>query len=76
MPKGYRKRGEFEFTIWFEDGAKLQWKSMRSLSDRDTAAAIRRYLLPVAERIESRPSADALNPSSPDPGTRIRATEP
>lgn len=50
MPRGTRKRGEFDFTIWYEDGSRVQWKSTRSQSNEDIADAIRRYLLPVANR--------------------------
>ena len=52
MPRGQRKRGEFEFTIWFADGARIQWKSTRTQTDADIAAAIREYLLPIAERLD------------------------
>lgn len=56
MPRGIRKHGEFDFTIWFADGARIQWKSIRSQTDAEIAAAIRRYLLPVAERLEKKPA--------------------
>lgn len=54
MPRGRRKRGAFDFIIWFEDGARLEWKSWSTATDKEIADAIRRYLVPVAERIEAR----------------------
>jgi hypothetical protein len=69
MPRGQRKHGEFDFTIWFEDGARIQWKSTRSQTDKDIAEAIRTYLFPLVESIESPVSADAVDPSAANPGT-------
>ena len=68
-PRGTRKRGEFDFTIWLEDGARLNWKSSRAQTNIDIAATIRRYLLPVAARLESHPEHNAVDPHVADPGT-------
>ena len=64
MPRGTPKRGAFEFKIWFANGSRIEWASNnnRAQTDAEIAAAIRRYLLPVAERIESRPAVDAVDP--------------
>lgn len=63
MPRGKPKRGEFEFTIWLENGGRAQWRSTRSGTDADTVAAIRRYLLPIVERLEATAKADcAVDP--------------
>ena len=59
MPRGQRKRGEFDFTIWFEDGARLQWRSTRQQTDLEIAEAIRRYLVPVAERLKPSETSEA-----------------
>lgn len=48
MPK--RKMGEFDFTIWFDDGSRAQWKSRAAGTNADVAKAIRRYLVPFMER--------------------------
>jgi hypothetical protein len=53
MPRGTPKRGQFKFTIWFAGGSRVEWESRRSQTDAEIASAIRRYLLPVAERIEA-----------------------
>ena len=55
MPRGTPKRGEFDFTIWFADGSRIQWKSSRTQTNGDIAAAIRRYLVPLAERLAPTP---------------------
>ncbi len=61
MPRGKRKRGAFEFTVWFQDGARIQWASVntRQQTDAEIAAAIRRYLVPLADRLELRALAGA-----------------
>lgn len=73
MPK--RKSGEFDFTIWFEDGSRCQWKSRRPTgTNADVANAIRRYLVPFMERYETPQSAVAVDPvatTSVDPPTRV-----
>jgi hypothetical protein len=58
MPRGKPKRGEFDFTIWFQDGARIQWKSNRPQTDAAIAAAIREYLFPIVERLEATTNAD------------------
>jgi hypothetical protein len=60
MAKGQRKRGEFDFTIWFEDGSRVQWQSNRSQTNADLALVIRKYLVPVAERLEAQDEAAHL----------------
>lgn len=59
MPRGIRKRGQFKFTIWFAGGARMEWESRRTQTDAEIAAAIRRYLVPVAERLEESASVNA-----------------
>ncbi len=52
MPRGKPKRGEFAFTIWYADGSRVKWRSIRQQTDAEIAQAIRRYLVPVMERLE------------------------
>lgn len=63
MPRGKPKRGEFQFIVWFQDGARIEWGSTRQQTDAEIAAAIRRYLVPVMERLESGTTTDAVDPA-------------
>lgn len=62
MPRGKPKASGFDFTIRYASGARVQWTSFseRPCTDAEIAAAIRRYLFPIVERIESAQSADAV----------------
>jgi hypothetical protein len=62
MPRGQRKRGEFLFVVWFEDGARIEWKSSRPQRDADIAAAIREYLVPMIAILEQPETPDAVDP--------------
>jgi len=61
MPRGTPKRGEFDFVIWLEDGSRIQWKSHKPHTDTEIAAVIRKYLVPVAERLEQRTVVAAVS---------------
>lgn len=69
MAKRARKRGMCDFTIWFADGSRAEWSSLKPGTNADIAGAIRRYLVPFMERYEEPPSVAAVDPSATDPGT-------
>lgn len=52
MPRGQRKRGEFDFIVWLDDGARIQFKTTKSVGNSGIADEIRRYLVPLMQRIE------------------------
>jgi hypothetical protein len=57
MPRGKRKPSGFNFTVRLESGVRLEWYSTDThpSTDAEIAAAIRRYLVPLAERLEAAP---------------------
>ena len=71
MTRGKHKLSGFHFQLRLKDGSRMEWDSHpdRSCTDAEIAAAIRRYLYPFVERIESAQSNDAVDPHVSDSGT-------
>lgn len=75
MPRGQRKKGAFAFAIWFQDGARISWESLatRPQTDAEIASAIRRYLVPIAERLEQKVAKAVALQSSPSQSEELSA---
>lgn len=58
MPRGKRKRGAMDCTIWFSDGSRYQLTSHRELTNSEILASIEKNLMPLLRaEAEVKPSA-------------------
>jgi hypothetical protein len=62
MPRGQRKRGQFEVRVWFEDGMKYECASSgkKDFTNAEMAAYIRKNVLSLLEPVTSSPAVDAV----------------
>lgn len=76
MPRGQRKRGAYDCTVWFADGSRYRAFSTCVLTDAEILDAIRKHVVTPLEAINSPLSADAVGLSVDEPGSTPRAKSP
>lgn len=67
MPRGIRKRGALDCTIWFADGSRFQLTSHRELTNAEILASVEKNLMPLLTACAKPLADDAVGMSFDQP---------